>query len=250
LIRASLEDIKEFRDEVIHFRGLLERPRKSLTSIELRSLAADANRRVDAYRSLLKTIITHLDQLLEFATDPAMSLAEEISRLHRERTSDLTELHQLRTERDSQLSELRQLRAERDLATAELRRIRSARDLTLARLRKELKAAEVAQTQAVSSYQGELAQQKKTYDRRIEETQQQHTKELERLRIASRIESNEWRKKLKESEAKLTGTINNNPQIQPEEFSTLVQNYLSPRVSSSPQKEGKRNLKATSRPKK
>ena len=83
---SYLEKIIELREEAIAF-AMPWRDRLSPLSGRAAVIADEANRRIEIYRRLLPQFISHIDQLLEYATDPAMSLAEEVRQLRRERDS-------------------------------------------------------------------------------------------------------------------------------------------------------------------
>jgi hypothetical protein len=238
---SYLEKVREIREEAISLRERLGRspepePR---TAIEMQSLADEASLRIKTYRGLLKQIIAHVDQLLEVATDPAVNLAEEVRQLRVERDSVLAELQHLRTKRDFEAAELQQLRVERDSEAAKLGRLRAATGLTLEGLRKKLKASEAAHTNAVKSTKGELARQKDSYEGKIDEIEKRHRKELDRVKIASRIENTELRKKVEKGATKANET-KDTQQSREEDFAVLLPRYSSPRVPNASQHDGKR----------
>jgi chromosome segregation ATPase len=198
--------------------------------------------RIADYRRLLNSIIARIDRLLEFATDPAMNLAEEIRKLQGERDAAVAPVNKVRAERDTAVAELHK----RDSMLAELRRLIARRDLTLMELRKELKAQEAAQANAIKSMKGELAKQKQLFERKIEELEKQHRKELKIVEARSQIELNELRKKMEQREMKREEAVDKQSD-QRDQFADLLPNYSSPRAATSPGHEKKAHRKPTSR---
>ena len=244
---SYLEKIIELREEAIALRDALERSPEPLSAAELQSIADEANRRIEIYRRLLPQFISHIDQLLEYATDPAMSLAEEVRQLRRERDSKLTEVGELRTKRNSEAAQLQRLRADLDAETRKLNRVHASADLRVADLRKKLNAGDLAYSNAVKSTKGELAKQKELYERKMEEVEKRHKKELVIAKLGSRIAAAANKAEKGDRQDKETSGGQSTKQ---EDFATFLQNYSSPRVSISSQHQRKQHPKTVSRSKK
>src|SRR5262249_8687004 len=160
--------------------------------------AYKASLRIEEYLRLLPQIIMHFDQLLEFATDPAMNLAEEIRQLRRERDLVLIDLQRLLASRDSQNVELQQLRSALQQLRSEIANLdllRKGKEMTLAGMRQLLKTSERARSNAVASTAGELAKLKELHKKQIDEIEKRHRTELEHAKARSEIAINELRKK-------------------------------------------------------
>jgi hypothetical protein len=106
-----------------------------------------------------------------------------------------------------------------------LRRLIARRDLTLMELRKELKAQEAAQANAIKSMKGELAKQKQLFERKIEELEKQHRKELKIVEARSQIELNELRKKMEQREMKREEAVDKQSDQQ-DQFAASCQTIL------------------------
>jgi hypothetical protein len=118
---ASFVDrLRDLLNDAMHFRGLWE-ARTAATApevtqpvshdLQMRGLADDLQQRLDSYDPLLDNIIRQLDELLEYATDPALQLVEEVL--------------QLRIARDSLLGQLNHACRERDALRAEVEKMES-----------------------------------------------------------------------------------------------------------------------------
>jgi hypothetical protein len=94
---ASFVDrLRDLLNDAMHFRGLWEARTAAAApevtqpvshDLQMRGLADDLQQRLDSYDPLLDNIIRQLDELLEYATDPALQLVEEVLQLRIARDS-------------------------------------------------------------------------------------------------------------------------------------------------------------------
>jgi hypothetical protein len=155
----------------------------------MRALADDLQQRLDSYGPLLDSIIQQLNELLEYATDPALQLVEEVL--------------QLRTARDSLLGRLNHACRERDALRAEVLKMGSLlqqahyakehAESTAAELREELEARAAAHDHDIRSLKGELASKDRSHDEAMNKLRTQHGAEKAQLQAAHKIEISDVR---------------------------------------------------------
>jgi hypothetical protein len=228
---SYFEKLNELKQEALALDKSPARPREIRdwlgTGIETRSLTVESNIRIEDLRSELKQIITIIDKLLEFATDPAMNSVEEIKRARRqrdrarlERDQAMRERDQAMRERDLLRAEAAQLRAKPTAATAELKKRRG--DNSMLRKLRHLQANELALVTALESMKrrvAELESENTELESELDRIIERYRGEMERLSIAKIKED---RKMVEKVERKNQDAISGQQSLQ-KEFQSLLE---------------------------
>jgi cell division septum initiation protein DivIVA len=234
---ASFVDrLRDLLNDAMHFHGIWEvQTAVSVPEvthpiphhIQMGALADDLQKRLDAYGPLLDNIIRQLNELLEYATDPALQLVEEVLRLRIERDSLSGQLNHAGKERDAMRADVRKTRSfaqEADYA-------KRAAEATAAELSEELEARLAAHERDTRSLKGDLAAKQRTHGEAIEKLKREHNGEIAKLRAAHKIEMSDLEKRAeKRAEKAANRPIPSKDQSRREEFVALLSKSSSPRV--------------------
>jgi hypothetical protein len=230
---ASFVDrLRDLLNDAMHFRGvwesqtavpILEVMQPVPHDVQMRRFADDLQRRLDAYGPLLDNIIRQLNELLEYATDPAVQLVEEVLQLRIERDSLLGQLNQACKERDA----LRANEKEMHSFAQNAHYAKRAAELVAADSREELTACKAAHERDIRSIKGELAAKQRAHEETIEKLKKQHDAEIAKLRAAHKIEMSDLATR---AETAANRPIPSKDQSRREEFAELLSKSPSPRV--------------------
>jgi len=130
---SYLEDIRKIKDEVAHFRRLLDEGSGGEPTNETR----EVGRRIQGYRVVLDNIVSQFDQLLAIASEPEIELANEVDELKAKYVKAAAEADELR-------QQLRDCESARQKAVADFRAKLAERKAEAAVLKKRLREVEEA----------------------------------------------------------------------------------------------------------
>jgi uncharacterized small protein (DUF1192 family) len=243
---ASFVDrLRDLLNDAMHFRGVWDTQTAVATpevtepvppDVQMRAFADDLQKRVDAYGPLLDNIIKQLNELLEYATDPALQLVEEVLRLRIARDSLSTQLHHACKERDAFRADVKGMRSFVQQAHYAKNRAKFA----AIELRAELETRITVLEHEVKSLKGELASKDRAHEKAINKLRTQHCTEIAQLQAAHTLEMNDLRRR---AERAANRPIPTKDQSRREEFIELLSESPSPRVStpSMPVRKGASN---------
>jgi hypothetical protein len=195
----------------------------------MRAFANELQERLDSYGPLLDKIITQLNALLEYATDPALQLVEEVMKLRIARDSLLGQLQRA-------CEECKALRAELSKVEARSRQdhyVKNHAESMVHKLRAELVELTALREHDIKSLKGELAAKDRLHEEAIDKLRAEHSAEKAKLRAAHNIEMNELRRN---AEKAANRPIPSKDQSRQEEFAQLLS-------QSSPLQEASINAK-------